>query len=305
VQSLDAARKGLDWLAGRQLLEDPGDWREYRPKLPGGGWPFQYENAYYPDLDDTGMVGWVMDAVDPERYDHALRRAATWIHGMQSRDGGFASFDADNTCYYLNEIPFADHGALLDPPTEDVTGRCLALLARRRGDDSRYDAAIRRGIEYLRRHQRGDGAWFGRWGTNYIYGTWSVLSSLEQVGVPADDPAIQRAADWLESCQREDGGWGEGNDSYADPELAGQFHQSTSYQTAWAMLGLMSAGEHESSPVSAGALYLLRTQQDGGLWADPWFTAPGFPRVFYLIYHGYRAYFPLWALARLRRHLTS
>jgi squalene-hopene/tetraprenyl-beta-curcumene cyclase len=302
-QSLAAARKGFDWLKERQLLDEPGDWREYRPELPGGGWPFQYENKYYPDLDDTGMVAWAMDAFDSQAYDETIRRATVWIHGMQSKNGGFASFDADNTYYYLNEIPFADHGALLDPPTEDVTGRCLALLARRRKDDGRYTQAIVRAIDYLRDSQRSDGAWFGRWGTNYIYGTWSVLAALEQAGVPSDDPAIRRAVDWLEGCQHEDGGWGEDNDSYTDPDLAGQFHQSTSYQTAWAILGLMASDEQDSAAVRAGVQYLLRSQQADGLWSDPWFNAPGFPRVFYLIYHGYKAYFPFWALARFRKLL--
>jgi squalene-hopene/tetraprenyl-beta-curcumene cyclase len=229
-----------------------------------------------------------------------MRRATDWICGMQSRNGGFASFDADNTYYYLNEIPFADHGALLDPPTSDVSARCVTLLARVADRDPAYRRALDACIDYLRAEQEPFGGWFGRWGTNYIYGTWSVLVALEQAGMPPHDPTVRRAVDWLKHVQRPDGGWGEDNDSYALPETAGQGHASTAFQTAWAMLGLMAAGEAHSPEVRRGAEYLLRTQCSDGLWDDDWFTAPGFPRVFYLKYHGYTVYFPLWALARYR-----
>jgi squalene-hopene/tetraprenyl-beta-curcumene cyclase len=296
-----ASIRALDWLMERQLLDEPGDWRDYRPDLPGGGWPFQFRNDHYPDLDDTSAVAWVMDTVDRERYDFAVRRAAGWICAMQSKNGGFASFDADNCHDYLNEIPFADHGALLDPPTADVTARCVALLARRRSDDPRYGRALEAALDYLRREQEAVGCWFGRWGTNYIYGTWSVLSALEQAGVPPADPAVQRAVAWLKATQQADGGWGESNDSYADPVLAGRGQESSSYQTAWALLALMAAGEVESPAVQRGIEFLLRCQRAHGLWEDAWFTAPGFPRVFYLKYHGYCKYFPLWALARYRQ----
>jgi squalene-hopene/tetraprenyl-beta-curcumene cyclase len=291
-------RHALDWLEERQLRDEPGDWRDNRPELQGGGWPFQFANGHYPDLDDTSAVAWAMLEFDAERYRACVQRAGDWTGGMQSRNGGFASFEADNTYGYLNQIPFADHGALLDPPTSDVSGRCLGLLGRlgRREHGSAVSACSR----YLMEEQEGNGSWFGRWGTNYIYGTWSVLAGCEQAGEDAAQPHIRRAAEWLKRVQREDGGWGESNDTYADPTAAGRGDRSTSFQTAWAMLGLMAAGEAHSVEVERGAEYLLRTQRSDGLWEDDDFTAPGFPRVFYLKYHGYSKYFPLWALARYR-----
>jgi squalene-hopene/tetraprenyl-beta-curcumene cyclase len=289
-------RAALDWVKERQLLDEPGDWRGSRPKLKGGGWPFQFQNSHYPDLDDTAVVAWTMHQVDRRRYQASIQRAAVWISGMQSKNGGFASFDVDNTHYYLNEIPFADHGALLDPPTSDVSARCATLLAEL-GD---RDIELARCLDYLRKEQEEDGSWFGRWGSNYIYGTWSVLVALERAGDRHDGPHIQRAIKWLKGIQRMDGGWGEDCDTYFHPEKAGYGYASTSFQTAWAMLGLMAAGEVDSPEVRMGAEYLLRTQQADGLWEDDWFTAPGFPRVFYLKYHGYAKYFPLWALARYR-----
>jgi squalene-hopene/tetraprenyl-beta-curcumene cyclase len=289
--------RALDWLRDRQLFDEPGDWHETHPKLKGGGWPFQYKNDYYPDLDDTAAVAWAMHQSHPKRYQESIQRATEWICGMQSKNGGFASFDADNTCYYLNEIPFADHGALLDPPTSDVSARCATLLALV-GD---HDRELNPCIDYLRKEQEQDGFWFGRWGTNYIYGTWSVLAALEKVADQGVQPNIQRAVQWLKNRQRPDGGWGEDCDTYFHPERAGQGDASTPFQTAWAMLGLMAAGEGDSPELRRGAQYLLRTQQADGLWKDDRFTAPGFPRVFYLKYHGYTKYFPLWALARYRK----
>ncbi|MGH8751503.1 MAG: squalene--hopene cyclase [Burkholderiales bacterium] len=286
--------RALDWLKERQLLEAPGDWRDSRPNLKGGGWPFQFANDFYPDIDDTGAVGWAMHKVDRTRYTESLRRAAEWVCGMQSKNGGFAAFDVDNTYYYLNEIPFADHGALLDPPTSDVSGRCIALLAPL----GRYDAVWKRALDFLKSEQEKNGSWFGRWGTNYIYGTWSVLAALELAGEDPHQLYIRRAVEWLKRMQRADGSWGESNDSYANPEAAGQDRSGSAFQTAWAMLGLMAAGEADSPEAARGAGYLLRTQQAHGLWNDPGFTAPGFPRVFYLKYHGYDKFFPLWALAR-------
>ena len=288
--------RGLDWLKDRQLEDEPGDWREKHPGLKGGGWAFQFANPYYPDLDDTSVVALAMQQGYPERYRESIQRAADWICGMQSKNGGYAAYDSDNTHYYLNEIPFADHGALLDPPTSDVSARCAALLA-----DLGYRGRELTGcLNFLYQEQEENGSWFGRWGTNYIYGTWSVLSALEKVGDRPDQPRIRRAADWLKHIQRSDGGWGENCDSYSEPAKAGKGYASTSFQTAWAMLGLMAAGEVDSSVVRKGAEYLIRTQQADGLWKDEWFTAPGFPRVFYLKYHGYAKYFPLWALARYR-----
>ncbi len=289
-------RKALDWLVPLQILDAPADWQEDHPGLAGGGWAFQYANPHYPDLDDTAAVAWAMHQADPQAYRESLERAADWLAGMQSSNGGFAAFDADNTCYYLNEIPFADHGALLDPPTSDVSARCTGFLALY-GKAGQQDR-MKRGLSYLFGEQEPSGAWFGRWGSNYIYGTWSVLEALRLARVDTDHIAIRRAVQWLKSVQRDDGGWGEGNDSYFDPQQAGCFFTSTSFQTAWALLGLMAAGEGHSQVVRRGIEYLLHEQGDDGLWHDPWFTAPGFPRVFYLRYHGYTKYFPLWALVR-------
>jgi len=299
-----AARRALDWLLPLQVLDGPGDWQARRPTLPGGGWAFQFVNSHYPDLDDTAAVVWAMDtAADRDRYSHAVSRALDWLAGMQSRNGGFAAFDADNTHYYLNEIPFADHGALLDPPTSDVTARVVAVLGRLGRPQDR--PVLERAIDYLRREQEADGPWFGRWGTNYIYGTWSVLAALAQAGVPASDPMVRRAVAWLRAKQNADGGWGESNDSYADRSLAGGPFESTPYQTAWALLALIASGEAGSEAVRRGVDFLLRTQEPDGLWSHPSFTAPGFPRVFYLKYHGYAAYFPLWALAAYRNRVRA
>ncbi len=297
--SRHASMRALDWLKTRQLLDEPGDWRVRRPNLPGGGWAFQFANDFYPDLDDTAVVAWAMhQARDSGRYDESVRRALDWLVGMQSRDGGFAAFDADNTCYYLNKIPFADHGALLDPPTSDVTARVVTALARiGRPQDK---VALDRGIAYLRRQQEADGSWFGRWGTNYIYGTWSVLTALAQAHVGPDDSMVKRAVAWFKQKQNADGGWGESNDSYAWQSRPAEQFGSTAYQTAWALLGLMAAGEANSDAVRRGAEFLLHSRRSDDLWSHPSYTAPGFPRVFYLRYHGYCAYFPLWALAAYR-----
>jgi squalene-hopene/tetraprenyl-beta-curcumene cyclase len=294
--AVGAATRALDWLQTEQVLDEPGDWRVNRPGVAGGGWAFQFANSHYPDLDDTAVVAWSMhQAHNAEDYSENVRRALDWLVGMQSSDGGFAAFDADNTYYTLNKIPFADHGALLDPPTSDVTGRVVTVLARiGRPQDK---AALKRAIEYLRAEQESDGSWFGRWGTNYIYGTWSVLTALTQAGLSGQDPAIRKAVEWLKGRQNKDGGWGESNDSYARPEAK---TASTPFQTAWALLALLAAGEVGSDAVRCGVDHLLRTQQSDGLWSDPSFTAPGFPRVFYLKYHGYSGYFPLWALAAFR-----
>jgi squalene-hopene/tetraprenyl-beta-curcumene cyclase len=290
--------RAMDWLRDRQLLDEPGDWRDSRRNLRGGGWPFQFSNDHYPDLDDTAVVAWAMLDVDGPRYLQSVERAAEWICGMQSKNGGFAAFDVDNTHYYLNEIPFADHGALLDPPTSDVTARCVALLAKL--DPIRFEQEIHAALRFLYNEQEPEGCWFGRWGTNYIYGTWSVLVALEIAGEPLDHPAIRRGVEWFKRTQRPDGGWGESNDSYLDQTRAGRGDTSTSFQTAWALLGLMAAGEAGSNAVRRGVDYLLMTQRADGLWDDDEYTAPGFPRVFYLKYHGYSRYFPLWALARYR-----
>lgn len=295
--------RALDWLRPRQLLDENGDWTERRPGVRGGGWPFQFGNDHYPDIDDTPVVAWSMLETCDDRYRESIERAAEWIHGMQSRNGGYASFDADNTYYYLNEIPFADHGALLDPPTSDVTARCVTFLCKL--DRRRFNDTIEPALRFLYQEQEANGSWFGRWGTNYIYGTWSVLIALEAAGVSVREAPIRRAVGWLESIQRPDGGWGEDNHSYFDANEAGLGRESTSYQTAWALLGLMAAGEVRSAAVGRGIAYLEQTQGEDGSWRDETFTCPGFPRVFYLKYHGYTRYFPLWALARYRRLLKQ
>jgi squalene-hopene/tetraprenyl-beta-curcumene cyclase len=294
-----AADTALEWVRKQQLLDAPGDWQVSRPDLKGGGWAFQFANGYYPDLDDTAVIVWAMQrASDPTRHSESLNRALDWLTGMQSSNGGFAAFDVDNTHYNLNQIPFADHGALLDPPTSDVTARVVAAMALvgRKQDEQ----PLARAIEFLRKEQTAEGSWFGRWGTNYIYGTWSVLAGFGQAGLGPEDESVRRAVSWLVSRQNPDGGWGESNDSYAHNRDPDERAASTPHQTAWALLGLMAVGQVGAAAVRCGIEYLLRTQQADGLWSDPNFTAPGFPRVFYLKYHGYCAYFPLWALSAYR-----
>lgn len=298
--SLDATRRGFDWLLERQLLDAPGDWQRGHAGVAGGGWAFQFRNDAYPDLDDTAAVAWAMHQAGDERYRHSIRRAADWLCAMQSRNGGFAAFDSDNEHYYLNEIPFADHGALLDPPTSDVSARVAALLGRLGAEGNR--TALDRTWSFLRTQQAPWGGWLGRWGTNYIYGTWSVLSAAEQCGFDPHSDWIQRAVQWLKSCQNADGGWGESNSTYFPDGATAGGGPSTPCQSAWAILALLCAGEGAAPTVVNGLSYLLEHQRVDGLWDSPYFNAPGFPRVFYLKYHGYNAYFPLWALARFRRH---
>ncbi len=292
-----ALRKAAEWLAEHQVLDVDGDWRDNRPNTRPGGWAFQYSNAYYPDTDDTSAVAMAIDRLDDGDMEETMARAEEWILGMQNDKGGWASFDTDNTYYYLNHIPFADHGALLDPPTSDVTGRCIGLLAQRgHGADH---PAIARGIDFLLREQEEDGSWYGRWGTNYIYGTWSVLCALNAVGHDPEEPHVQKAVEWLKSRQRQDGGWGEDCATYW-PDRRDVVKESTASQTAWALLALMAAGEVHSAEVVRGVRYLLDAPRQNGEWRENLYNAVGFPRVFFLKYHGYSAYFPLWALARYR-----
>jgi squalene-hopene/tetraprenyl-beta-curcumene cyclase len=305
VGNRDSLALAYNWLKTKQLKDEPGDWRIAKPDLPGGGWAFQFNNPHYPDVDDTAVVAFAMADSDLPGMEEPVQRATRWIEGMQSKNGGYGAFDADNTYYYLNEIPFADHGALLDPPTADVSARCAMLMAKVANEHKEYLPALERTIEYLRSEQEADGSWFGRWGTNYIYGTWSVLLGLEQTNLPKDDPMYTKAVAWLKSIQREDGGWGEDNFSYHDTSFSGKYRFSTAFQTAWAVLGLIAAGEVKSPEVKAGIDFLLRKQQADGFWNDKCFTAPGFPRVFYLKYHGYDKFFPLWALARYRNELAK
>jgi squalene-hopene/tetraprenyl-beta-curcumene cyclase len=290
------------WLLRKQILDVAGDWSVRRRNLPPGGWAFQYENPHYPDVDDTAVVGMLLARNGDPAHEDAIARARDWIIGMQSKgggrfDGGWGAFEPQNTYLYLNHIPFADHGALLDPPTADVTARCVSFLMQI--GMPAVDPVMAHALAFLRREQETDGSWFGRWGTNYIYGTWSVLCALNAAGLDLADPMIVRAADWLISVQRDDGGWGEDEETYRNAP-PGRYKESLPSQTAWAVLGLMAAGRVEHPPVARGIAYLLRTRRADGEWTEQPYNAVGFPRVFYLRYHGYRLYFPLLALARYR-----
>jgi squalene-hopene/tetraprenyl-beta-curcumene cyclase len=302
-----ATDAACDWLRSRQILETAGDWSVRRRTLRPGGWAFQYENPHYPDVDDTAVVGMLLHRNGDPAHAEAIARAREWIIGMQSSgggklDGGWGAFEPENTHFHLNHIPFADHGALLDPPTSDVTARCVSFLAQIGMPAD--DPVLRRALDFLRREQEPDGSWFGRWGTNYIYGTWSVLCALNAAGLGSEDPAVRRAVDWLVAVQRGDGGWGEDEESYGDAPH-GRYKASTPSQTAWALLGLMAAGAVEHPAVARGIAWLAATQRADGEWNELPYTAVGFPRVFYLRYHGYRLYFPLLALARYRNLLLG
>jgi squalene-hopene/tetraprenyl-beta-curcumene cyclase len=295
----DLADKALEWLKPRQVLDVAGDWAEERSDVRPGGWAFQYNNDHYPDLDDTAVVVMAMDRARGRTgdYESAIERGVEWTAGLQSKNGGWGAFDADNAFSYLNNIPFADHGALLDPPTADVTARCVSMLAQLGEKDSdRMKAAL----AWLERAQEADGSWFGRWGVNYVYGTWSVLCALNATGLPPRHPMVSKAVGWLKQVQNADGGWGEDCDSYALDRKGHKPAPSTASQTGWALLGLMAAGEVDSEAVARGVAWLAAQQQDDGLWGQEMYTGGGFPRVFYLRYHGYPKYFPLWAMARYR-----
>ncbi|MEM7171169.1 MAG: squalene--hopene cyclase [Pseudomonadota bacterium] len=293
-QCLDRAFK---WLLEREIVETRGDWVVRRPHISPGGWAFQYQNAFYPDVDDTAVVVMAMHRADNPNYKEAIQRATDWIIGMQSSNGGWGAFEPENTHYHLNHIPFADHGALLDPPTVDVSARCIAMLAQLGYD--RDHPAVAKGIAYLKKEQEADGSWYGRWGVNYVYGTWSALGALNAVGEPTSSPIVQRAVGWLKARQRDDGGWGEDCATYWI-ERRDECKESTPSQTAWALLGLMAAGELDSEAVARGVRYLEAHPRNEIRWDEAYWTGIGFPRVFYLKYHGYAAYFPLWALARYR-----
>lgn len=299
-ESLAAADRALDWLGPRQILDTAGDWVEQRYVRPGG-WAFQYNNDHYPDLDDTAVVVMAMDRASAFRGDkdeQAIARGFEWTVGLQSKDGGFAAFDADNDKLYLNNLPFADHGALLDPPTADVSARVVSMLAQMGEpiDSPRMQAAL----GWLEKEQEKEGSWFGRWGVNHVYGTWSVLCALGRAGIGREHPMVARAVAWLMAVQNEDGGWGESCDSYALDRKGHETFQSNASQTAWATLGLMAVGEAKSEAVARGIAWLIAHQAQDGLWGQEHYTGGGFPRVFYLRYHGYPRYFPLWALARYR-----
>jgi squalene-hopene/tetraprenyl-beta-curcumene cyclase len=297
------ALRGLEWLTPLQVLDVKGDWAGQRPDVRPGGWAFQYNNAHYPDLDDTAVVVMAMDRARGRLgagavYDAAIARGEEWVVGLQSKNGGWGAFDADNTFYYLNNIPFADHGALLDPPTVDVAARCVSMLAQL--GEPKDSPRMKRALAYLEDEQEADGSWFGRWGVNYIYGTWSALCALNAAGVDPQAAVVRKAVDWLAAIQNADGGWGEDCESYALDYKGYKPFTSNASQTAWALIGLMAAGAVDHPAAARGVQYLIDTQTPDGLWTQDHYTGGGFPRVFYLRYHGYPKFFPLWAVARYR-----
>ncbi|UFQ19373.1 MULTISPECIES: squalene--hopene cyclase [Streptomyces] len=288
--------KAADWMLGEQVVR-PGDWSVRRPELTPGGWAFEFHNDNYPDIDDTAEVALALRRVahpDQERVEKAIERGVRWSLGMQSRNGAWGAFDVDNTSPFPNRLPFCDFGEVIDPPSADVTGHVVEMLAV---EGRSHDPRTRRGIAWLLAEQEPSGAWFGRWGVNYLYGTGSVVPALITAGLPAAHPAIRRAVRWLESVQNDDGGWGEDLRSYRDRGWVGH-GTSTASQTAWALLALLSAGEREAASVERGVEWLARTQAEDGSWDEPYFTGTGFPWDFSINYHLYRQVFPLTALGR-------
>jgi squalene-hopene/tetraprenyl-beta-curcumene cyclase len=297
-------QKGAEWLLNQEVTFK-GDWQVKNPYGPTGGWAFEYENDFYPDTDDTAMV--LMALVEAripnqKRLEAAIHRGLEWMLSMQSSDGGWGAFDVDNDKEVFNLIPFADHNALLDPSTADLTGRILECLGAF-GYDQDFSPATR-AILFLRKTQEPDGSWYGRWGVNYIYGTWQVLTGLTSIGVPSHDIAIQRAINWFIQYQHEDGGWGETCLTYDDPSQKGK-GPSTPSQTAWALLGLMNGRSDNRESIRRGIQYLINTQKPDGTWDEEEFTGTGFPKVYYLRYTGYRNYFPLMALGKYRSLMAS
>ncbi|MET8509080.1 squalene--hopene cyclase [Streptomyces sp. NPDC004787] len=288
--------KAADWMLGEEIVRK-GDWAVRRPQLPPGGWAFEFHNDNYPDIDDTAEVILALRRVkhpDPARLDAAVARGARWTRGMQSRNGAWGAFDADNTSPLPNRLPFCDFGEVIDPPSADVTAHVVEMLAWEGRAD---DPGTRRGIEWLLAEQEPSGAWFGRWGVNYVYGTGSVVPALTAAGIPRSHPAIRRAVGWLRSVQNEDGGWGEDLRSYKEEAWIGH-GESTASQTAWALIALLAAGERDSEAVRRGIAWLARTQREDGSWDEPQFTGTGFPWDFSINYHLYRQVFPLTALGR-------
>ncbi|MEU6982293.1 squalene--hopene cyclase [Streptomyces sp. NPDC046324] len=288
--------RAADWMLGEEIVR-PGDWAVRRPGLPPGGWAFEFHNDNYPDIDDTAEVILALRRVrhpDPSRVESAIARGARWTLGMQSRNGAWAAFDADNTSAFPNRLPFCDFGEVIDPPSADVTAHVVEMLAH---EGKAQHPRTRRGVEWLLAEQEPNGAWFGRWGVNYVYGTGSVVPALTAAGLPRSHPAIRRAVAWLESVQNEDGGWGEDLRSYKEQAWIGH-GASTASQTAWALLALLAAGVRDSKAVERGVAWLAGTQRPDGSWDEPYFTGTGFPWDFSINYHLYRQVFPLTALGR-------
>ncbi|MGW0029848.1 squalene--hopene cyclase [Streptomyces sp. NPDC003314] len=288
--------KAVDWMLDEEITRT-GDWAVRRPGLPPGGWAFEFHNDNYPDIDDTAEVLLALRRVrhpDPARVEGAVARGTRWTLGMQSRNGAWGAFDADNTSPFPNKLPFCDFGEVVDPPSADVTAHVVEMLAH---EGLSQDPRTQRGIEWLLAEQEPHGAWFGRWGVNHVYGTGSVLPALAAAGIPASHPAVRRAVAWLGSVQNEDGGWGEDLRSYDDEQWVGR-GASTASQTAWALIALLAAGERETEPVRRGVAWLAATQLPDGSWDEPYFTGTGFPWDFSINYHLYRQVFPLTALGR-------
>ncbi len=299
-----AIRESAKWLIDHQIFKK-GDWSIKRPDLEPGGWAFEFYNDWFPDVDDSAVILMVLAAAengDPVARERAVRLGANWVMGMQSSDGGFAAFDVDNDSNWLNDAPFADVEAAIDPTCADLTGRVLEMMA---AVGYRTDHPVaKRAIAWLKNNQKPDGSWWGRWGVSYIYGTFSALSGLRAIGVDVKEPWIQRAAKWLKSVQNTDGGWGESCLADRDPALKGKGN-STPSQTAWALIGLLAADDYISEHVTRGVAWLFANQNEAGRWIDKEFTGTGFPNHFYLRYHMYAHYFPLMALGRFRHRLAQ
>ena len=291
-----ALRKAAAWLVGKEVRVR-GDWTVNNPHPEASGWAFEYNNVYYPDTDDTAMVLMGLRLVRPDDskgFEQLFKRALEWQLSFQCRDGGWAAFDKEVTQHWLEDMPFADHNAILDPTCSDLTARTLELFGYIGFDPQQ--PCVRRAVQYLIDTQDDDGSWYGRWGVNYIYGTWQVLRGLRAIGEDMTQDWILRGRDWLESCQNADGGWGETCATYDDPTLKGK-GDSTASQTAWALMGLCACGDLDRPSVQRGLRYLLTTQRSDGAWEEPQITGTGFPGVFYLRYDMYRQNFPLLALA--------
>ena len=287
----EALRLAARWLVGEEVTID-GDWKVRRPGLAPGGWAFEFANAHYPDVDDTAEVVLALRRT-AEDDGGSVERAAAWVEGMQCADGGWAAFDVDNTRALCRELPFCDFGELIDPPSADVTGHVVEMLAAL----GRTGRSLERGVAWLLGAQEPDGSWFGRWGANYVYGTGATVPALVAAGIHPSHPAVRRAVAWLGAHQNEDGGWGEDLRSYDDRTWSGK-GASTASQTAWALMALLAAGERDCGAVARGVAFLSATQRPDGTWDEPWFTGTGFPGDFYINYHLYRLVFPVCALGR-------